>query len=511
MTYLIGIDVSTTAVKALLVDEASEVVGVASTDVPLQVPQPLWSEQDPADWWRGAQRSLRRLLADTGVAGQDVAAIGLTGQMHSLTMLDAAGEVLRPAILWSDQRASPQCDEIRRRVGVKRLIALTGSDALAGFTAPKILWVREHEPQRYARARQFLLPKDVVRHRLTGAYATDRAGGAGTLLFDIRARDWSPEVLSALEIDPALLPPTYEGPEVTGTVTAGAAAATGLRAGTPVVAGGGDQAAQAVGVGAVRPAVAALTLGTGAVLFCSTDAPWVEPGGRLHAFCHAVPGRWHVMGVTLSAGGSLRWWRDVLGHEAGFDALVAPAAEVPPGSEGLLYIPYLSGERTPHGDPLARGGFVGLTMRHGRAHMTRAILEGVACAVRDSLALIRGAGLPPICQFRVSGGGARSALWRQIMADVLGVELATVNAVEGAALGAALLAGVGAGVWADVDAACASAVRVTGATGPRPDVAAFYDRHYALYRRLYPALRTLMHDLSEPTASPQVQTRADEE
>jgi len=403
--------------------------------------------------------------------------------------------VLRPAMLWSDQRTAAQCDEIRRRLGKARLIALTGNDALTGFTAPKILWVREHEPEVYARAGQFLLPKDYVRYRLTGVYATDRAGAAGTLLLNVQTRDWSPEVLAALEIDPALLPPTFEGPEITGRVTPQAADVTGLRAGTPIVAGGGDQAAQAVGVGAVRPGTAALTLGTGAVVFVSTARPFVEPQGRLHAFCHAMPGRWHLMGVTLAAGGSLRWWRDLLHPQADFGTLLAPAAEIPPGSEGLLYMPYLSGERTPHGDPLARGGFIGLTTRHGPAHLTRAVLEGVACGVRDSLTLMREAGLPAIPQFRVSGGGARSALWRQIYADVLGADLVTVGAVEGGALGAALLAGVGAGWWPDVEAACAAAVRVTGSTHPHPDAAAAYDAHYALYRRLYPALRTLMHDL----------------
>ena len=496
MAYLIGMDVSTTAVKALLTDAAGTVVGSASTETPLQTPQPLWSEQDPAAWWRGAQHSLRRLLADTGVDGKDIAAIGLTGQMHSLTVLDERGEILRPAILWSDQRTGPQCETIRQRLGKNRLIALTGNDALTGFTAPKILWVREHEPQVYAHARQLLLPKDYVRFRLTGSYATDRAGAAGTLLFDVRARNWSQDVLSALEIDPALLPPTFEGPAITGVVTPQAAAATGLRAGTPVIAGGGDQAAQAVGVGAIQPDIAALTLGTGAVIFVPTDAPFIEPEGRLHAFPHAVPGRWHLMGVTLSAGGSLRWWRDLLRPQADFEAVVAPAAEVTPGSEGLLFLPYLSGERTPHGDPLARGGFIGLTIRHTPAHLTRSVLEGVAYGVRDSLTLIRAAGVPPSQQVRVSGGGARSAIWRQIYADVLGVNLVTVDVVEGAAFGAALLAGVGAGLWADVDDACAATVRTTGSMSPRPEAAAAYDDHYALYRRLYPLLRPVMHELS---------------
>jgi xylulokinase len=405
--------------------------------------------------------------------------------------------VLRPAILWSDQRTGPQCDEIRRRLGKERLIAITGNDALTGFTAPKILWVQEHEPEVFARARHILLPKDYVRFHLTGAYATDRAGAAGTLLLDAKTRDWSAEVLQALEIPAEWLPPTHEGPEITGYISAEAAQATGLKTGTPVVGGGGDQAAQAVGVGAVQLGIVALTLGTGGVVFASTDAPFFEPEGRLHAFCHAVPGCWHLMGVMLSAGGSLRWYRDILSTDADYDALLAPAAEAPPGSEGLLFLPYLTGERTPHADPLARGALVGLTVRHTQAHLTRAVLEGVAFGVRDSFELIKSAGLTQIRQVRVSGGGAKSPLWRQILADVLNVELVTVNTMEGAAYGAALLAGVGVGSWSNVDTACRATVTVTGSTLPQPEAAARYEHNYSLYRQLYPALKTISHGLSK--------------
>ncbi len=495
--YLLGIDVSTTGVKALLVDAGGQVLGSATTPLDLSTPRPLWSEQDPADWWQGAVVSVRQVLRVTGTQGDQVAAIGLTGQMHGLTLLDETGEVLRPAILWNDQRTGPQCDQIRERLGKARLIELTGNDALTGFTAPKILWVREHEPETYAKIRHVLLPKDYLRFKLSGAYATDRAGAAGTLLLDVKQRDWSAEVFQALDIPADWLPPTHEGPEVTGHVSVDAARATGLKAGTPLVAGGGDQAAQAVGVGAVEPGVIALTLGTSGVVFAPTPQPLIEPEGRLHAFCHAVPGRWHLMGVMLSAAGSLRWYRDTLAPGVDFDTLLAPAAQVPSGGEGLLFLPYLSGERTPHPDPLARGAFVGLTLRHTQAHLTRAVLEGVAFGLRDSFELIQSAGLTHIEQVRVSGGGAKSPLWRQILADVLDVELVTVNTTEGAAYGAALLAGVGAGVWPDVDAACRTCVRPAGSTGPRPAEVDRYEDYYGLYRQLYPALKPIWHRLND--------------
>ncbi|HEX9922399.1 MAG TPA: xylulokinase, partial [Anaerolineae bacterium] len=478
------------------VDEAGNVTGTATTDIPLSTPKPLWSEQDPADWWRGTVNSIRQVLQETGLSGDDVAAVGMTGQMHGLTLLDEAGKVLRPAILWNDQRTGAECDEIRARLGKANLIKITGNDALTGFTAPKILWVQQHEPDIYARIKQMLLPKDYVRYKLTGSYATDRAGGAGTLLFDLAKRDWSPEVLDALEIPAAWLPPTHEGPQVTGEISAAAAEATGLKAGTPVVGGGGDQAAQAVGVGVVQPGIIALTLGTSGVIFASTDEPFIEPEGRLHAFCHAAPGRWHLMGVMLSAAGSLRWYRDTVAPGQDFEPLVSAAAAAPAGSEGLLFLPYLTGERTPHPDPLARGAFIGLTVRHTQAHLTRAVLEGVAFGLRDSFELMKSAGLAEIKQVRISGGGARSGLWRQILADVLQAELVTVNTTEGAAYGAALLAGVGAGAWPTVDAACDACIKVTGSTSPQAETMARYEPFYAQYRALYPALKEISHDLS---------------
>jgi xylulokinase len=494
-TMFLGLDVSTTGAKALLIDEAGIVVSSATTDLPLSTPKPLWSEQDPHDWWDGIARSIRQVLAEAGVRGAHVRGVGLTGQMHGLVLLDPAGKVLRPAILWNDQRTGDQCDEIRARLGKARLIQLTGNDALTGFTAPKILWVRAHEPEVYARTAHILLPKDYVRYRLTDDYATDKAGAAGTLLVDIRTRDWSPDVLDALDIPAGWLPKTHEGPEVTGHVSTEAGEATGLKPGTPVVGGGGDQSAQAVGVGAVEPGIVALTLGTSGVVFASTGGPFVEPEGRLHAFCHAVPGRWHLMGVMLSAAGSLRWYRDTLAPSMDFDALLAPAADVSAGSDGLLFLPYLTGERTPHPDPMARGAFVGLTVRHTQAHLTRSVLEGVAFGLRDSFELIKSAGLPEIYQVRVSGGGAKSPLWRQILADVLGVELVTVNTTEGAAYGAALLAGVGVGGWPDVETACQGTVQLTGTTMPQPQAGVTYEGAYGYYRQLYPALQVISHGL----------------
>ncbi|HUG53683.1 MAG TPA: xylulokinase [Vicinamibacteria bacterium] len=491
----LGIDVSTTGAKALLVDERGAVVAGATSPLTVSTPRPLWSEQDPQEWWTAVCLSVRRVLEEAK-APAEVAAVGLTGQMHGLVLLDASRRVLRPAILWNDQRTAAECDEIRERMGGReQLVRVTGNDALTGFTAPKILWVRAHEPDVYARASLVLLPKDYVRLRLTGAAAMDKADGSGTLLFDLAARDWSEEVLRALEIPREWLPPTYEGPEVTGTVSAEAAVATGLAAGTPVMAGGGDQAAGAVGAGAVSPGVVSLTLGTSGVVFATTEGALVEPEGRLHAFCHAVPGTWHLMGVTLAAAGSLQWYRDTCAPDQPFDALVAEAEEAPPGAEGLLFLPYLSGERTPYPDPLARGAFVGLTTRHRRAHLTRAVLEGVAFSMRDCMGLFAQAGLRSVRQVRVAGGGARSALWRRIVASALGVELVTVNSTEGAAFGAALLAGVGAGAWADVRSACEAAIAVTGRDRPEPEWQRAYEALYPRYRALYPALRSEFAEL----------------
>lgn len=493
MSYFLGIDISTTGAKALVIDERGQVISSATTPLTLSTPKPLWSEQSPQEWWEGCTASIHAALAEAGVGGDAIAAVGLTGQMHGLVLLDEAGHVLRPAILWNDQRTQAECDLMRAKVGRERLIQITGNDALTGFTAPKILWVQRNEPDVYAQARHVLLPKDYVRFRLTDTYAMDKADGSGTILFDLKARTWSDELLAMLDIPRAWLPPTFEGPEVTGQISAEAAAATGLAAGTPVMAGGGDQAAGATGMGAISPGVVGLTLGTSGVVFATTPSALIEPEGRLHAFCHAVPGRWHFMGVMLSAAGSLQWHRDTLAPGVAFDALVDEAAQTPTGSEGLLFLPYLTGERTPYPDPLARGAWVGLTVRHTRGHMTRAVLEGVAFGLKDSFELIQGAGLGEISQVRGAGGGTRSPLWRQILADVLNVELVTVNTSEGGAFGAALLAGVGAGAWPSVEAACAATVQITGSTQPIAENVAVYARQYALYKGLYTALSPTFH------------------
>jgi xylulokinase len=490
MAYFLGIDVSTTATKALLLDELGTLVGVSSSPHTLQTPRPLWSEQDPREWWDAASASIRSALEKAGIDGERIAAVGLTGQMHGLVLLDETGNILRPAILWNDQRTQSQCDEIHQIIGRKKFIQTTGNVALTGFTAPKILWVKENEPDVFAKAKHVLLPKDYIRYRLTGEYAMDKADGAGTVLFDLRSRDWSREVLGALGIDASWMPRTFEGPEFTGRVTAEAAALTGLKVGTPVVAGGGDQAAQAVGVGAVEPGIVGLTVGTSGVVFATTPSALIEPEGRLHAFCHAVPGMWHFMGVMLSAAGSLQWYRDTLAPDMSFDELLKEAESVPAGSEGLQFLPYLSGERTPYPDPLARGAFIGLTLRHSRAHMTRAVLEGVSFGLKDSFTLIQNAGLGTIRQVRASGGGTKGALWRQILASVLNAELVTVNTAEGAAYGAALLAGVGAGAWTDVLSACNASVKITGSTLPVSSQVNAYRKSYALYQELYPALKS---------------------
>lgn len=487
MSFVIGLDVSTTATKAILIDDLGAVRGVASASYRYETPRPLWTEQDPALWWTGAIVAVGQVLADTGVTGSEVEAVGLTGQMHGSVLLDANGDVVRPAILWNDQRTGAECDEIRQKVGPERLIQITGNDALTGFTAPKLLWVANHEPDNWAKVEHVLLPKDYVRYRLTGEYAVDAAGGSGTILFDLARRTWSPEILDALGIEPSLLPPTFEGPEITGTINEEAAAATGLRAGTPVVAGGGDQSANAVGVGAVSSGVVALSLGTSGVVFATTDGPSIEARGRVHSFCHAVPDRWHMMGVMLSAAGSLRWFRDAIAPEKSFDELVAGAAEVGAGSDGLFFLPYLTGERTPHPDPTARGAFVGLTVRHDLRHLTRAVLEGVAFGLRDGLDLMEGAGLPAPTEIRASGGGTRSALWRQILADVLRAEISTVATEEGAAYGAALLAATGSGWFETVEAACAEVVTIRPAANPSDDSGTYQAAH-EIYRDLYPAL-----------------------
>jgi xylulokinase len=455
---LVGVDVGTTAVKAVALSRDGEVLAVAEEEYPLSLPQPGWAEQDPEDWWRATERALASL-------GVDRASIGLTGQMHGLVLLDAADTVLRPAILWNDQRTSAECEEIEAAVGRDRLLELTGNRALTGFTAPKLLWVRKHEPDVWARARHVLLPKDYVRLRLTGERVIDAAEASGTLLFDVAGRRWSEEVCDALGVPLDWLPPVRESSEVGGA---------------------GDQQAGAVGVGAVRPGVLSVALGTSGVVFAPLERYRPEPEGRLHVFCHALPATWEAMGVMLSAAGSLRWLRDVLGGD--YVRLTAEAEGWGPGVEGLTFLPYLQGERTPHADPFARGAFVGLSLSHDRGALVRAVLEGVAYGLRDSLELLRGLGVQPETA-RVSGGGARSDLWLRIVASVLGVPIERTAVEEGAAYGAALLGAVAAGEFADVEEAVRVCVRVRDTVEPEPEWQTAYEERYPRFRELYPALR----------------------
>jgi xylulokinase len=490
--YLLGLDIGTSGAKALLCDEHGKVLATATAEYPLHTPHPLWSEQDPADWWRGAQEAIRGVIGNVDVA--QIAGLGLTGQMHGAVFLDEASHVIRRALLWNDQRTAAECDEITQRVGAVRLIEIAGNPALTGFQAPKILWLRNHEPENYARLAQVLLPKDYIRLKLTGVSATDAADAAGTLLLDLRKRDYSDEILGALDIPRPWLPRVYEGPEVTGHLLPAVAADLGLPAGLPVIAGGGDNAAAAIGTGVVRAGVVSSSIGTSGVLFAHSDSIALDPQGRLHTFCHSVPNQYHLMAVTLSAGGAFRWLRDTL-KATSYDEMTTAAASIPPGAEGLLFLPYLTGERTPHLDPLARGAFVGLTARHTQAHLIRAVMEGVVYSLRDGLNIMRGLNVP-IEQIRATGGGGRSALWRQMQADIYGTEVVTLAAEEGPAYGAALLAGVGTGVFANVNDAVDKCVSVTGSTQPDPEAQARYEKAYAIYRELYGALRASQHQLA---------------
>jgi xylulokinase len=474
MSDLVGLDVGTTGVKALRLSANGEVLARAEAEYPLATPHPGWTEQEPDDWWRAGEAALAE------VGGEGVAGIGLSGQMHGLVLLDENERVLRPAILWNDQRTAAECEEIEARLGRPHLVELTGNRALPGYTAPKLLWIRNHEPDVYARIAHVLLPKDYVRLRLTGERAIDAADASGTLFLDVANRRWSEEVLAALDVPAEWLPPVHESPEPAGQTAAG----------VPVATGAGDQAAGALGVGVDRPGPLSVVLGTSGVVFAALAEYAADPDGRVQAFCHAVPNGWHAMGVMLSAAGSLQWLRDALAPGESFAALVAAAERWPPGAEGLVFLPYLAGERSPHVDPGARGAFVGLSLRHDRGALVRAVLEGVAYGLRDSLELLRSLGVEP-GSARASGGGARSDLWLRIVASVLDIPLERTAAEEGAAYGAALLAGVGSGVFTDVHEAVAATVRVTETVEPDPEWTRVYAKTYERFRALYPALRPL--------------------
>lgn len=489
--FWMGIDVGTGGTRALLLDETGTVrFAFTAAHAEMKMERPLWAEQDPDDWWRAAQLAVQGVLAEAGIAGGQVKGIGLSGQMHGATLLDEAGEVVRPALIWCDQRSQQQVDGINSRLGKQAVLDATANPVLTGFTLPKLLWVRDHEPAQFERVKHLLLPKDYIRFRLTGQFATDVSDASGTALFDVVRRQWSRAMTSGLGLDHGMLPRCYESPEVTGTVSAAAAALTGLAAGTPVVAGGGDQAASAVGNGIVTPGIVSCTLGTSGVVFAHMEKPAYDAAGRVHTFCHAVPGKWHVMGVTQGAGLSLQWFRRELAPGVSYDDLMAEAARVAPGSEGLTWLPYLMGERTPHLDAVARGGWIGLTASHQRAHLVRAVIEGVSYSQNDCLRIIEELGVSPVA-VRVSGGGAKSAVWRQMLASVFGRPVVVLASQEGSAQGAGLLAMVGTGAFATVEEACSRAVREVDALSPVEAERAAYARGYEVYRELYPALRPL--------------------
>ncbi|MCX5673619.1 MAG: xylulokinase [Planctomycetota bacterium] len=499
MSYLLGIDIGTSGTKTLLVDRRGRIRASVTVEYPSYAPRPAWSEQAPEDWWQATVRSIRLALRQARIKGSEVTGLGLSGQMHGSVFLDKSGKVLRRAILWNDQRTGAECDDITAAAGGRdKLIQMVSNPALTGFTAPKILWVRKHEPRVYERAARILLPKDYVRYRLTGEFATEVSDASGTLLLDVKRRQWSKELLGLLGIDEALLPRVYESPEVSGRLTAAAAEATGLVAGTAVVGGGGDQAAGAVGNGIVRRGVISATLGTSGVVFAHADTVETDPLGRVHTFCHAVPGKWHIMGVVLAAGGSLQWFRNVLAQDLvaaarkkkvdPYELITASAAKVPPGSHGLYFLPYLTGERTPHADPSARAAWVGLSNMHTRAEMARAVMEGATYAMRDCLEIIQGMGVP-ITEIRISGGGARSKFWRSLQADIYRGAVSIVSSKEGPAYGVALLAGVGTGVWASVPEACDATIKTISQTKPNPKNVQRYDALYPEYGQLYRSLK----------------------
>lgn len=491
MTFL-GVDIGTGGSRAVLIDKNGSVLaGETVEHVQFASPQIGWAEQSPDDWWRAASAAIRAIVRNENVPAEEIGAVGLSGQMHGSVLLDESDSVLRPALLWCDQRTGRQCEEITKNLGAEKVIELVSNPAVTGFTLPKLLWVRENELDIWRQVKTVLLPKDYVRLKLSGDKASDVADSSGTLLFDVPRRKWSDEMLAAFEIDRSLLPTVFESIEITGTVSAEGAKETGLAVGTPIVAGAGDNAAGAVGMGIVAPGMASATIGTSGVFFAVTGQPRFDKKGRIHTLCHAVPCRWHNTGVTQSAGLSLRWFRDNFGGGEGYDELTEAAAAVASGSDGAIWLPYLMGERSPHLDPNARAAFVGITASHTRAHLTRAVLEGVAFSLRDSLEIFRELGAR-MSAIRLGGGGTRSELWRQIQADAYGQPVELIEVDEGAAFGAAILAGVGAGAWSTVDEACERAIRIAERIEPNPDSMKALNRNYEAYKMLYGALRQIL-------------------
>jgi len=506
MGFLLGLDLGTSGIKALVMDENAENIFTSTVEYPLQTPKVNWAEQEPSDWWNGTVEAIKQVLSKSSVDPANIKGIGLSGQMHGLVALDKEHKVLRPAILWCDQRTEKQCQYITEKIGAERLIDLASNPALTGFTAGKLIWVRDNEPEIYEKIYKILLPKDYIRFRLTGEFATEVSDASGTLFLDVKNRKWSDELLGELDIDKDILPECFESSVVSGKVNAEASKETGLKEGTPVVGGGGDQAAQAVGTGIVREGIISSTVGTSGVVFATSDAHHLDPGHTLHTFCHAVKDKWHLMGVMLSAGGSLRWLRDTLfndlkaeAKEKGVDPYILmeeKASKIPVGSEGLIFLPYLTGERAPYADPNARGVFFGLSLRHTAGDFVRSVLEGVAFGLRDSLEVIRGQNIT-IEEIRGSGGGAKSPFWLQIQADINNAPMTTINVTDGGALGVALLAGEGTGVYSSIEDACDAIIKVKSSTKPIEDNVEKYDEYYAVYRSLYPALKDRFSELSK--------------
>jgi xylulokinase len=493
----LGIDIGTGGSRALLIDDKGAVrAGFTAPHEDMRMERPLWAEQRPENWWDAAVLAIRGVLADAGVDGSQVKGIGLSGQMHGLVMLDGAGDVIRPSLIWCDQRSQAQVDAINAQLGREKILRYIANPVLTGFTLPKLLWVRDNEPHNFGRMRRMLLPKDYVRFRLTGAFATEVSDASGTALFDVVNRRWSYEMVDGLGLDRTTLPKCYESSEVTGKITPRVAEITGLAAGTPVVGGGGDQAASAVGNGIVEPGIVSCTLGTSGVVFAHMDQVAYDPAGRVHTFCHAVRDKWHVMGVTQGAGLSLQWFRNQLAHGADYDMLTAEAEQSPAGAQGLFWLPYLMGERTPHLDATARGGWIGLTNSHKRADLIRAVIEGVSYSQRDCLDIVAGLGVP-LSSVRASGGGAKSPFWRQLLADILGKRVVTLETQEGSAYGAALLALAGTGEYGSVQEVCRNTIRETDSVSPRPAETAYYGKALGVYQALYPALKPIFDKIAE--------------
>lgn len=506
MIYFIGIDIGTTGSKAVLMDVNGFVVSTSTNEYPMYNPHPLWSEQNPDDWWKATCKSIHDVISKSKISAGDIKGIGLTGQMHGLVTLDENGKVLYPCIMWNDQRTAVECAEITNQIGIKNILSITGNQVLPGFTAPKIIWLRKNKPEIYDKIYKVLLPKDFIRYKLTNDFFSDVSDASGTALLNVNDRKWSKDILNKLQIPFEWMPEVVESISQTGSITKHASKLTGLTEGTPVFAGGGDQAAGGIGAGAVKEGIISIVLGTSGVVFTHSDNYRIEPEGKLHAFCHSVPDKWHLMGVTLSAAGSFRWYRDTLaklekaeaektGRDA-YDILTLEAEAVSAGSEGLFFLPYLTGERTPHPDPNAKGAFIGLNVRHTKAHLTRGVLEGIAYSLRDCYELISNLGIKAESLI-VSGGGAKSKLWRTIIADVFNAEINTLSCTEGAPYGAAILSAVGTGNYKSVGEACEKMLKIDSSILPDKKRVNVYNDYYSIYKELYPKLKDSFHSISK--------------